>query len=307
MTFVKNIIGSKFIPWIRALRIYQWAKNMLLFLALFMSHRILETQLLKQTIIAFLSFSLCASAVYILNDLFDLESDRKHPSKKKRPLASGQISVVSGKLAIPILLLASFLWSIMFLPMTFTIALIIYLTITTSYTLYLKEKLFIDVIVLGALYSLRVLAGGLSTGIEVSSWLLGFSWFFFLSLAFMKRYTDLLLIKNTNQEELFGRGYSIINLSIVQKIGIISGVVSLLILALYINSEQVMILYKNPFLIWLALPIIFYWLLHMWMVAHRGKMSDDPIIYAFKDKSSYIAFLIIIIIMIVAANSTFPL
>jgi len=307
MTLAENILVLKFVPWIRALRIYQWAKNMLLFLALFMSHRIFETQLLKQTIIAFLSFSLCASAVYILNDLFDLEADRKHPSKKNRPLASGQISVISGKLAIPILLLAGFLLSIMFLPMTFTVALIIYLTMTTSYTLYLKEKLFIDVIVLGTLYTLRVLAGGLSTGIEVSSWLLGFSWFFFLSLAFMKRYTDLLLIKNTNQEVLLGRGYSIVNLAIVQKTGIVSGVISLIILALYINSGQVMILYKNPFLIWLALPILFYWLLHMWAVARHGNMTDDPIIYAFKDISSYIAFLIIIVIMIVAANITFSL
>lgn len=307
MAFFKNMIVVQFVQWVRALRIYQWSKNILLFLALFMSHKILEPQLFIQTMIAFFSFSLCASAVYILNDLFDLEADRKHPTKKNRPFASGQISVVNGKLAIPILLLASFLLSIVFLPKTFTVALIMYLMITTSYTLYLKEKLIIDVLVLGVLYALRVYAGGLSAEVEVSSWLLGFSWFFFLSLAFMKRYTDLLLIKNTYQEELFGRGYSIINLAIVHKTGIISGIVSLIILALYINSEQVMILYKNPFLIWLALPILLYWLLHMWAVARRGKMTDDPIIYAFKDNGSYIAFFIIILILIVAANITFPL
>ncbi len=302
MTIIKNVVGSQFKLWAKALRVYQWSKNILLFLALFMSHRILEPQLLKQTIIAFFSFSFCASAVYILNDLFDIEADKKHPSKKNRPFASGQISVVNGAMIIPVLLLISFFLAVMFLPKTFTITLIIYLSITTSYTLYLKEKLFVDVIVLGFLYTLRVYAGGLSADIDVSSWLLGFSWFFFLSLAFMKRYTDLLLIKNNNQEELFGRGYSVLNLGFVQKAGIISGIISLIILALYVNSEQVLILYKSPLLIWLTLPIILYWLMHMWMVAYRGNMTDDPIIYAFKEGYSYVAFSIIILILIIAAN-----
>ncbi|MEE8479348.1 MAG: UbiA family prenyltransferase, partial [Candidatus Neomarinimicrobiota bacterium] len=187
----KNI----FRQWFLALRLHQWSKNILLFLVLFLSHKILEPNLFKQLLVAFFSFSLSASAVYILNDLFDLEADRKHPLKKNRPFASGQLSVVNGILAIPILLIFGFLLAINLLPNIFTIVLIIYLIITTSYSLYLKEKLFIDVIILGALYTLRVLAGGLAVGIEVSSWLLGFSWFFFLSLAFMKRYAGLLLIK----------------------------------------------------------------------------------------------------------------
>jgi len=302
MAIGKKILRSKLKQWIKALRVYQWSKNILLFLALFMSHKILEPQLFIQTVIAFFSFSLCASAVYILNDLFDLEADRKHPSKKNRPFASDQLSVVNGTLVIPILLLAGYLLAIVFLPKIFTVVLLTYLIVTTSYTLYLKEKLFIDVIILGALYTLRVLAGGLAAGIEVSSWLLGFSWFFFLSLAFMKRYTDLLLIKNNNKKELIGRGYTVINLGIVQKAGITSGIVSLLILALYINSEQVILLYKQPALIWLAIPILLYWLMRMWLVAYKGKMTDDPIVFAFKDKSSYSAFLIIILILIVAAN-----
>ncbi|MFC1785846.1 UbiA family prenyltransferase [Candidatus Neomarinimicrobiota bacterium] len=302
MAIEKKLLRLEFSQWVKALRIYQWSKNMLLFLALFMSHKILEPQLFIQMVIAFFSFSLCASAVYIFNDLFDLEADRKHPSKQNRPFASGQISALNGKLVIPMLLFVSFLLSIVFLPKTFTVALIIYLTITTSYTLYLKEKLVIDVLVLGALYTLRVYAGGLSAEIEVSSWLLGFSWFFFLSLAFIKRYTDLLLIKNNNQEELLGRGYGVVNLGIVQKTGIASGFVSLLILALYINGDQVMALYKQPKLIWITIPILLYWLMRMWYVAHKGRMTDDPIVFAIKDKISYAMFFAIVIILIVAAN-----
>ena len=291
-----------FKQWIKALRLHQWSKNMLLFLALFMSHRILELNLFIQIVVAFFSFSLSASAVYILNDLFDLEADRKHPSKKNRPFASGQLSVVNGIFAIPVLLIISFLLAVSLLPNTFTIVLILYLITTTSYSLYLKEKLFIDVIILGALYTLRVLAGGVAVGIDVSSWLLAFSWFFFLSLAFMKRYTDLILIKNKNQEELFGRGYSIIDLEIVQKVGIASGFASLLILALYINSEQVIVLYKQPALFWLVIPILLYWLMRMWLVAHKGQMTDDPIVFAIKDKSSCIMFFLIVIILIIAQS-----
>lgn len=291
-----------FMKWIKALRLHQWSKNGLLFLALFMSHRIIELDLFKQAVVAFFSFSLSASAVYILNDLFDLEADRKHPSKKNRPLASGRLPVISGIITIPGLLIISFILAVALLPNIFTIVLIIYLITTTSYSLYFKEKLFLDVIILGALYTLRVLAGGLAVGVEVSSWLLGFSWFFFLSLAFMKRYADLLLIKNHNQEELFGRGYSVIDLDIVQKLGISSGFISLLILSLYINGDQVSVLYQQPELIWLTIPILLYWIMRMWFVAHKGKMTDDPIIFAIKDKSSYVTFFLITIILIVAAN-----
>ncbi len=292
----------KFKYWIKALRLHQWSKNTLLFLALFMSHEFSGIISIIELLIAFLSFSLCASAVYIFNDLSDLEADRKHFTKKNRPFASGKLSVDSGKLAIPVLLIISFLLSLNFLPGIFSAILLIYIVSTTSYSLYLKEKIFIDVIVLGALYTLRVLAGGLAVGVEVSTWLLGFSWFFFLSLAFMKRYTDLLLIKNNADDVLPGRGYSVIDSDIVQKAGITSGFISLLILVLYINSEQVVLLYKAPALIWLAIPILLYWLMRMWLIAHRGNMADDPVIFAVKDKTSYIIIFLILFILVMAAN-----
>lgn len=172
-----------------------------------MSHRIIEPNLFKQAVVAFFSFSLSASAVYILNNLFDLEADRKRPLKMNGPFVSGKLPVINGIIVIPGLLIISFLLAVVLLPNIFTIMLIIYLVTTTSYSLYFKEKLVLDNIILGALYALQFLAGGLAVGIEVLSWLLGF--LFFLSLAFLKRYADLLLMKN-NQEELFGRGYSAI-------------------------------------------------------------------------------------------------
>jgi len=292
--------GSFFRRWIKALRVHQWSKNILIFLALLMSHRILEVELFIKSTIAFFSFSFSASAVYILNDLFDLEADRRHPSKKHRPFAEGQISIKNGIFAVPILLISSILLSAIFLPSLFTIALFTYLIATTCYSLILKEILFVDVILLGALYTLRIIAGGLATGIEVSSWLLGFSGFFFLSLAFMKRYTDLILFKKNSQEELFGRGYSVEDSEIVQKAGITSGFLSLIILALYITSDQVFVLYRQPLLLWLSIPIILYWLMNMWVVANRNRMTEDPIIYAVKDRISYITFTLLLLVIIAA-------
>lgn len=305
----KNVVninldsGSTFKYWIKELRIYQWSKNVLVFLALFMSHRILDLELFLKSTIAFVSFSLIASSVYIINDLFDLEDDRKHPSKKDRPFAAGKLSVQSGIISIPLLLFSGFLFSFLFLPYQLTATLLLYFVATTAYSFYLKEIVFIDVILLGSLYTLRIMAGGFATGIEVSSWLLGFSGFFFLSLAFMKRYTDLILFKKNSQEELFGRGYSIEDTDLVQKAGIASGFISLMILALYITSSQVLVLYNKPYILWLAIPVILYWLMNMWYVAHKGKMTDDPIIYAVKDESSYIVLVLTLTIIIIAATS----
>jgi 4-hydroxybenzoate polyprenyltransferase len=286
--------------WFKALRTYQWSKNTLVFLALLMSHRILESELFVKSTIAFFSFSFTASAVYILNDLLDIEADRKHPSKRLRPFAAGLISIRSGIAMIPMLIVFGFLLAFFFLPKSFVLVLLIYLIATTVYSFYLKEILFIDVILLGALYTLRILAGGFATGIEVSSWLLGFSGFFFLSLAFMKRYTDLVLFKNNEQVELFGRGYRIEDMDIVQKFGIASGFISLLILAMYITSDQVLVLYSQPLLLWLTIPFILYWIMNMWIATNRGKMTEDPIIYAIKDKISYIVFILVLTIIILA-------
>lgn len=287
---------------IKGMRIHQWAKNSLLFLPIIMAHQFTDVNSLVTVLWAFISFSFCASAVYILNDLLDIETDREHPTKKNRPLASGLMSVKTAVALIFLLLLISVFISIKMLSTGFLIILIVYMISTTAYSIILKQIMLIDVIVLGGLYTLRIIAGSIASRVDVSSWLLVFSMFFFLSLAFMKRYADLILMKQNNYDEIAGRGYHIDDLDIVQKSGITSGFVAMLVLALYINSEHVIELYKSPILIWFTVPVLLYWLMRMWMVTNRGKMTDDPIIYAMRDKTTYVVMIIIVIIMLLAAT-----
>ncbi len=293
---------------IKGLRIHQWVKNSLLFLPITMAHQFTDVNLLVAVLWAFISFSFCASAVYVLNDLLDLETDRKHPTKKNRPLASGLMSVKTSVLLIFLLLLTSGFIAIKILSTAFLTILIVYVILTTAYSVILKQLMLIDVIVLGGLYTLRITAGSIASGVDISSWLLVFSMFFFLSLAFMKRYADLILMKQNNFDEIAGRGYHIEDLDLVQKSGITSGFVAMLVLALYINSDRVIELYKSPILIWFTLPVLLYWVMRMWMVTNRGEMTEDPIIYAIRDKTTYVVMVIIGIVMLLAAtidNSVF--
>ena len=174
--------------------------------------------------------------------------------------------------------------------------------ITTAYSSVLKKIVLIDAIVLGGLYTLRITAGSIATDIEISAWLLAFSMFFFLSLAFMKRYADLVLMKKNEHNKIAGRGYHIDDLGFVQKLGITSGFIAMLVLAFYINSARVIELYKSPTFIWFALPILLYWLMRMWVVANRGEMYDDPILYAIRDKKTYIVMASLLIIMLLAST-----
>lgn len=287
---------------IKGMRVYQWAKNSLLFLPIIMAHQLTTVNSLVAVLWAFISFSLCASAVYVLNDLFDIETDRKHPTKKNRPIASGLMSLKIAEVLIFLLLLISIFIAIKMLSTAFLIILIVYIASTTAYSIILKQIMLIDVIVLGGLYTLRIVAGSIASSVDVSSWLLVFSMFFFLSLAFMKRYADLILMKQTNYDEIAGRGYHLDDLDLVQKSGIASGFVAILVLALYINSDRVVELYKSPTLIWFMIPLLFYWLMRMWMVTNRGEMTDDPIIYAIRDRTTYVVMTIIGIIMLLAAT-----
>ncbi|MEE8341685.1 MAG: UbiA family prenyltransferase, partial [Candidatus Neomarinimicrobiota bacterium] len=287
---------------IKGLRIHQWAKNLLLFLPVILAHQFSDGNLLAAVLWAFVSFSFCASAVYIFNDLLDIETDRKHPIKKNRPLASGLMSVKTAMLLMVIFLLTSVFISLKILSTAFLVILLIYIILTTAYSFILKQIMLVDVIVLGGLYTLRITAGSIATGVDVSSWLLVFSMFFFLSLAFMKRYADLILMKQKNYSEIAGRGYHVNDLDLVQKSGITSGFVAMLVLALYINSDRVIELYKAPILIWVIVPVLLYWIMRMWMVTNRGEMADDPIIYAIRDKTTYVVLAIISMIMLLAAT-----
>nr|WP_283939664.1 UbiA family prenyltransferase [Pseudomonas sp. R3.Fl] len=273
--------------WTQALRIHQWAKNALIFVPLLASHRLLEPQLLLNGLLAFLFFGLCASSVYLLNDLLDLEDDRHHPSKSLRPFASGALSIQSGMLAFPILLLAGSSGALLLLPWKFSLMLLAYYLLTLGYSFWLKRRMAVDVLVLAMLYTSRIIAGTFAFGVKLTFWMLAFSMFIFLSLALVKRYAELreARLKGKNQKTR-GRGYYPDDLEMVSSLGASSGYLSVMVLALYIQEGTTAAMYHYPQLIWLACPLLLYWITRTWMLTHRGLMHDDPVIFAIKDRTS---------------------
>ncbi|MFQ5823238.1 MAG: UbiA family prenyltransferase [bacterium] len=286
---------------VNALRVNQWVKNTLLFVPLLMAHKMAEIELVIQTIIAFFSFSLCASSVYILNDILDLGFDRQHPTKKFRPFAAGLLPIKTGIFLIPFLIVSSFTIAIVYLPINYIILLAFYYLLTTIYSFYLKRILIVDVLVLAALYTLRVLSGAVAVNIYVSPWLLAFSMFIFLSLAFLKRYSELLIMKGNKVSRSKGRGYTLKDIELFRSIGPTTGYLAILVLVLYINSNQVVKLYNHPMLLWLIGPLLLYWVTRMWFLAHRGEMLDDPIVFTVKDRNSYAVGCLVAFIIIVAS------
>jgi 4-hydroxybenzoate polyprenyltransferase/phosphoserine phosphatase len=274
-----------FSAWRRVLRVHQWLKNILLFVPIFASHELANTHAWWSLALAFLSFSLCASSVYVTNDLLDLESDRLHPRKRHRPFASGLVPASIGALLAPILLVAS-LGIGYFVGGQFLPWLIFYFVLTTVYTLKLKQLMLIDCLALALLYTLRIVAGAAAAGHILSFWLLAFSGFLFLSLAFVKRYAELEVQLLSGKQKIHGRGYHTADAPLIQTMGITAGYASALVLALYLNSDAVVRLYRAPELIWGVVPVMLFWISWMWMQAHRGNMNDDPLVYAVKDKVS---------------------
>jgi 4-hydroxybenzoate polyprenyltransferase len=285
---------------LRSLRPHQWVKNTLLFMPLLLSHRIVNLGTLQQAIIAFIGFSLAASSVYITNDLLDLEADREHPRKRNRPFASGALPIRVGVAMIPVLLAAAFGLSLALLPPVFTIGLATYVALSTTYSLYIKQQVLLDVFVLAGLYTLRVLAGGLATGITISPWLAAFSMFFFTSLAFLKRYSELHLLRDHQQHQFHRRDYAASDMDLLRSVGSASGFVSVLVLALYINSAEVLELYARPEVLWLVVPLFLYWVSRLWLFGHRGKVQDDPIVFAIKDPASYAVAILVAATMVIA-------
>lgn len=272
--------------WRQALRLHQWLKNFLVFVPLFASHGIGDLQLLMAAILAFFSFSLCASAVYLLNDLLDLPSDRKHPRKKNRPFAAGILSAKAGVIIIPLLVILSVLISLL-LPPLFFVVLVCYFSLTIVYSFWLKKQVIVDVMLLAGLYSLRVIAGAAATAIVPSFWLLALSTFAFLSLAFVKRYSEL---RNTIglPSGLAGRGYLPDDLPVVLALGTSSGMISVLILAVYTQAEIIPSKYPTPEWLWLAPLLMLYWTARIWMKTVRGEVDDDPVLFAARDWQSLI-------------------
>ncbi|MBT8440505.1 MAG: UbiA family prenyltransferase, partial [Gammaproteobacteria bacterium] len=277
--------GSRHRRYIKALRLHQWLKNLLVFVPLVMAHRFGEPLMAGQALLAFVAFGLCASSVYLLNDLLDLPDDRQHPTKQNRPFAAGTISIINGAALIPGLLLASFGLAL-FLPVEFIGVLVFYYIITLAYSLRLKRAAIVDVLMLASLYTIRIIAGAAAISVVPSFWLLAFSMFLFLSLALVKRYTEVLMMQQQERTHSFGRGYNIIDLQILSQFGSASAYMAVLVLALYINSEEVQALYTHPEIIWLLCPLLLYMVMRIWLMAYRDELHEDPVVFVIQDRRS---------------------
>lgn len=286
--------------WLREIRLYQWVKNLLVGVPAFLNHYV-DWEILKALVMAFLAFSLVASATYILNDIFDLEADRRHPRKRMRPVASGQIPIVHG-ISIAAALLAGGILLGLAVGLNLVFCLVIYVVLTSLYSGYIKGKPIIDVVALAMLYTLRVYAGGLVARAYVSPWLFQFSIFLFLSLAFVKRYSELRRTRHQLPLKVHGRNYEVRDLSIISQAGLGSGLLASLVLALYVNGGEIEKLYPHRQVLWGVCPLFIYWIIRVWLIAHRGNMNEDPVLFAFRDRVSYIVVFLIAVLVFVGLS-----
>jgi 4-hydroxybenzoate polyprenyltransferase/phosphoserine phosphatase len=294
--------GTNWIDLVRALRVHQWAKNLIVFLPLVASHRAFDPWSLFCCITAFIAFCLCASGAYILNDLLDLPADRQHARKRNRPFASGAVPIWLGLLWSPALMLAGTSVGFVLRP-TVGLVLLTYIALTVAYSSYFRSVTLVDVFLLATLYTIRVIGGHEAAQIIYSKWLLGFSIFFFLSLGLLKRATEVRDLRQLAAAPATGRGYQADDLEILTGAGLVSGGMAVLILAIYVTSPDVAILYKYPYLMLLLCPILFYWLIRVWMLVHRGAMHADPVVFALRDKTTYYLLLIVALVVLAASKS----
>ena len=293
---------SSYSDWLKALRLHQWMKNALIFVPLLAAHQLTNLTLLWQGVLAFVFFGLCASSVYLLNDLLDLTDDRHHKTKCHRPFASGRLPIGAGIIAFPLLLAAAFGGSALLLPWAFSGTLVAYYILTLVYSLYLKRQMAVDVIALAALYTIRIIAGAAAFGLELTFWVLAFSMFMFLSLALVKRYAELHEARTRGRtEKTRGRGYYPADLEMISSLGASSGYLSVMVLALYIHDQATTILYAHPQVIWLACPLLLFWVTRVWMLTHRGQMHDDPVVFAIRDRVSLVVGVLFGLVFLVAA------
>ena len=273
------------LDFIRALRPHQWSKNLLLFLPIIAAHRIEAGSVWMQAAAGFVAFSALASSLYILNDLVDLPADRRHAEKKARPFASARFPISIGLAVIPFIAGGALLIGYG-LSTNFLIALVTYAAASILYSIAIKNIVIFDIILLALLYDLRIFAGGVVTDTAISFWLLAFSMFLFFSLATIKRYAELLSMREDGHVSVSGRGYRAGDIEIIGMLGVSSGLISVLVLALYINSEAVVRIYTHPQLIWLLCPLMLYWIGHMWLTTQRGEMHHDPVVFTLLDRKS---------------------
>ena len=291
--------GNGLFVYLRAMRTYQWMKNLLLFVPLFTAHKFDSIPLVTSEILAFLAFSLCSSGVYVLNDLLDLPADRAHPRKRLRPFAAGDLPLAHG-LALACLSPAAGLLIAYLLSWEFCTILLLYMLITSAYSIRLKTYAIVDVIILATLYTIRVFAGAVVIGVTLSFWLLTFSMFLFLSLALVKRCSELVMMNNTAGKVASGRGYHVEDLGYLQMMGVASGYLAILVVALYIDSPDVSAQYSHPQLLWLLCPTLLFWISRVWLKTGRGEMHDDPLIFTIRDTGSRLVGLICVLAVILS-------
>jgi 4-hydroxybenzoate polyprenyltransferase len=277
-----------------AMRPHQWVKNILVFAPLVLSFQFLNTNLIIDAILAFLAFSLTASGLYIINDLLDIEADKAHPTKRNRPFASGRLSNRWGIIQSSIVLILAF-GTASYLNPQFLVTLLIYAVLSAAYSLKLKKVALLDVSILAVLYTIRIIAGTFAVSLELSYWLIVFSIFIFTSLAMVKRVSELYNLKLQGKDEVGGRGYTVQDHEIMSALGAASGFVSVLVLALYIHDPLTVERYNHPEWLWMIVPSILYWVGRIWIIAHRGQMNEDPVVFAVGDKVSYSILLFIAI------------
>jgi 4-hydroxybenzoate polyprenyltransferase/phosphoserine phosphatase len=282
---------NRFSDFLKALRIHQWAKNLLLFIPLLLAHRLDNPALVLQSFIAFISFSLCASSVYLLNDLLDLEHDRQHQSKRYRPFAAGELSLLAGLLSVPLLLAVAFLLTLL-LPWHFSAVLLGYFLLTLCYSFFLKAIAIVDVLILACLYTTRIIAGAAAISVIPSFWLLAFSMFLFMSLAIAKRVAELDTLRDQKQQQARGRGYHAADLESLSRLGNTSGLIAVLVFALYINAEETQVLYGTPQILWFICPLLLYLISRIWLLTNRGQLHEDPVVFFISDHNSQIVVLL---------------
>ena len=271
---------------VRAVRVHQWCKNLLVFVPLVSSQHY-DAASLRAGVVAFFAFSLMASAIYVFNDLIDRDSDRQHPAKRDRPFARGDLSVSTGIAMIPLLLAAGFALAVA-LSWRFAGLLAVYLIATTIYSLALKRMMLIDVIALAVFYTLRVVGGAVAIAVPVSEWLLIFCVFIFFALAIVKRYSEIVVWRETGQSQLVGRDYNVADLPALLALAAAAAVSAIVVFALYARSDVVRSLYARPDLLLVLCPILMFWLARLIMLAHRGALTRDPILFAFGDWVSWL-------------------
>ena len=276
--------------WLKQLRLHQWAKNGLMFVPLVLSHQIMIPEKFFSVLAGFFAFSLCASSVYVLNDLLDLGSDRRHATKKDRPFASGALPLAQGLAVSPLLLLPAFAIALA-TSLPFAGVLVLYYFLTLAYSMELKGRVLVDVFTLAGLYTIRIVAGGVVAGVHLSPWLLAFSIFLFLSLGIVKRVAELRASIGLGLAELHGRGYRADDTPIMTALGVASGYASVVIFSLYISAPDSRELYPHHQLLWLFVPLILFWISRVWLKTWRGEMHEDPIVFALRDRVSQLTVL----------------